>query len=326
MTKIEAGKIAIEERPFSPLRCVTEAVDIITPEVRRKGLDIAISVAEEVPDSLAGDQIRLRQILINLIANAVKFTDEGKVIVRVAANETTSDGKWEITFSVTNTGIGIPDDKKGLLFQIFSQVDSSHTRRYSGTGLGLAICRELVELMGGRIDFDSKEGVGSTFYFTIPLGEAQSERNAPAAAEPMPPETFAVPERKRIPHLLLAEDDPTIRAILELMLTRSNYSLDIADDGKKAVEMWEQGEYDLVLMDVQMPLLSGFDATRAIREKERERGGHTPIVAMTAHTGKEAEKKCIAAGMDAYIPKPIDFQKCLQLIGQIIWQKSSGVN
>ncbi|WP_198138253.1 PAS domain-containing hybrid sensor histidine kinase/response regulator [Pelobacter propionicus] len=326
MTKIEAGKIIIEEMPFSPRRCVTGAVDIITPEVRRKGLDIAISVAEEVPDKLVGDQMRLRQVLINLIANAVKFTNEGKVAVQVTAGGTNSDGKREYTFAVTDTGIGIPEDKKDLLFHVFSQVDASHTRTYGGTGLGLAICKELVELMGGMIDFDSKEGVGSTFYFTISLREAKSERNAPTAAEPLSPETFTAPKGERIPHLLLAEDDPTIQQILEMMLTKSNYSLDIAKDGKQAVEMWEQGEYDLVLMDVQMPLLSGFDVTLAIRERERERGGHTPIVAMTAHTGKEAEKKCIAAGMDHYISKPIDFNECLKLIGQIIGQKSSGNN
>jgi PAS domain S-box-containing protein len=326
MAKIEVGKLTIEEKPFSLQRCITEAVDIITPEVRCKGLDFAISVAEEVPDTVVGDLERLRQVFINLIGNAVKFTERGKVVVRVTAGSVTSDGKRDFSFAVTDTGIGIPDDKKGLLFLAFSQVDDSHSRIYGGTGLGLAITKEIVELMGGTITFESEEGVGSTFSFAIPLTEAGSESSVLPAAEPRPPETkTTAPVGNRIPRLLLAEDDPHIRQVLGLMLKRSNYHLDFAEDGQKAVEMWEKGGYDLVLMDIQMPRLNGFEATRVIREKERERSGYTPIVAMTAHVRKEDEESCLAAGMDAFISKPIDFQKSLQVIGDIIKQKSSGV-
>ena len=192
--------------------------------------------------------------------------------------------------AVTDTGIGIPDDKKELLFQAFSQVDASLSRSFGGTGLGLAISKEIVELMGGTISFESKEGVGSTFSFTIPLEEAGLECDTLSAAEPFSSEAITTAqEGERIPRLLLAEDDPVIRQVLGLMLKRSNYNLDIAEDGLKALEMWEKGGYDLVLMDVQMPRLNGFEATRAIREKERERGGHIPIVAMTAHARKEDE-------------------------------------
>ena len=326
MAKLEAGKLTIEEKPFSPQRCLTEAVDIFTPETRRKGLDFVISVGKEVPGTVAGDQARLRQVLLNLIGNAVKFTEEGKVEVRVTVGRTTPDGKRAFTFAVTDTGIGIPDDKKELLFRAFSQVDTSHSRTYGGTGLGLAICREIVELMGGTISFESKEGEGSTFSFTIPLREVVSDGDAQTAAESLSPETITAPAGERIPHLLLAEDDPTIRQILELMLTRSNYNLDIAEDGRQAVEMWEKGGYDLVLMDVQMPRLNGFEATHAIREKELERGGHTPIIAMTAHARKEDEERCLAAGMDAFISKPIDFMECLRLIEKVIKQQPGGVN
>jgi PAS domain S-box-containing protein len=326
MAKIEAGKLTIEEKPFSLPWCITEAVDIITPEVRRKNLGFAISVAEEVPNTVVGDQLRLRQVLINLIDNAVKFTEEGKVEVRVTAGKATSDGKREFTFAVTDTGIGIADDKKGLLFQVFSQVDDSHTRIYGGTGLGLAITKKIVELREGTISFVSEEGVGSTFTFTIPLTEAGLKSSALPAAESLLSEAIiTTPEGERIPRLLLAEDDSTIREVLGHMLKRSNYLLEFAEDGLKAVEMWEKGDYDLVLMDIQMPRLNGFEATRVIREKERERGGHTPIVAMTAHARKEDEEICHAAGMDAYISKPIDFKKSLLLIGDIIKQKSSGV-
>ncbi|MBC7962631.1 MAG: response regulator [Steroidobacteraceae bacterium] len=326
MAKIEAEKLAVEEIPFSPRRCITEAVDIITPEVQRKGLEITVSVADEVPDTLVGDPLRLRQVLVNLVGNAVKFTDEGKVAVSVTAAGTNSAGKSEFTFVVTDTGIGIPEDRNDQLFQVFSQVDPSHSRRYGGTGLGLAICKGLVELMGGTIACESNEGGGSRFSFTIPLAETGLECAAPAAEESFLPETITAPEEERIPRLLLAEDDSTIRHILEIMLKRSHYDLDIAEDGQKAVEMWEKGEYDLVLMDVQMPRLTGFEATQAIREMERKRGGHTPIVAMTAHARKEDEQHCLAAGMDAFISKPVVFKECLQLIGQLVRQKPSGIN
>jgi len=313
MAKIEAGKLTIEEKPFSPQRCITEAVELITPEMRRKGLDLVMSVAEELPETVVGDQVRLRQVFTNLIGNAVKFTEGGTVEVRVTAGRSASDGKHWVTFAVTDTGIGIPDDKKELLFMAFSQVDASLSRRYGGTGLGLAISRELVELMGGTISFESEEGVGSTFSFTIPLGDAGLESGATADFRPTEATTPA-PAGERIPRLLVAEDDPTNREVMGLMLKRSNYNIVFADDGQKAVEMWEKGEYDLVLMDVQMPRLNGFDATRAIREKELERGGHTPIVAITAHARKEDKESCLAAGMDAYVSKPIDFKKCLEVV------------
>ena len=326
MAKIEAEKLTIEEKPFSLKVCLTETVDIVSPEIRRKGLEFAISVAKGVPDTLVGDNVRLRQVLINLVGNAVKFTERGKVVVRVSSGTTSPDGKRKFTFAVTDTGIGIPAGNKEVLFHAFSQLDATHSRRYGGTGLGLAICSGIVELMGGTISFESEEGVGSTFSFTIPLGESESENYDLTAAEYLLPETITVPEGGRIPHLLLAEDDPVSRKVLELMLKRSSYTLDVVEDGLKAIEMWEKGEYDLVLMDVQMPRLNGLEATRAIRENERERGVRTPIIAMTAHARKEDEEDCLASGMDAYITKPIDFKKCLQVIGQFIKQKSGGVS
>lgn len=322
LAKLEAGKFHIEEQPFTLHECITEALDLITSEVRRKGLDFTISVAEEIPEKMIGDHLRLRQILLNLIGNAVKFTEAGKVELRVTSGRITPDGKREVTFAVTDTGIGIPDDKKGLLFISFSQVDASHHRLHEGTGLGLAICREIVERMGGTISFESEEGVGSTFSFTIPLEEAGLESEAPLATESLSLETITAPEEERNRHLLLTEDDPNNRKALGLLLKWANFSLDFAEDGLQAVEMWEKGNYDLLLMDIQMPHMNGFEATRAIRERERERGGHTPIVAMTAHAFKEDEDRCLAEGMDYYISKPIDIDKCVQLIRQIIGQRA----
>ena len=319
MAKFGAGKLSLEEHPFSPQECIRQAVEFLAPEARRKGLDIAFSVDREVPACVLGDQMRLRQIFINLIGNAVKFTDRGKVLVRAGAAKADTEGKRELSFSISDTGIGIPDDKKELLFQAFSQVDPSLSRRFGGTGLGLAISREIVEMMGGSISFQSDEGKGTVFSFTIRLPEAASEQHCLPAAKPGSyAGSTSLADGEKIPRLLLAEDDWTIRQVLGGMLNRFDYQLDFAEDGLKAVEMWEKGGYDLVLMDIQMPRLNGFEVTRIIREQERERGGHIPVIAMTAHASREDEEMCHEAGMDAYISKPIDFRICLRQIEELL--------
>jgi PAS domain S-box-containing protein len=320
MAKMDAGKLTIERHTFSLAGCIDEAADLFTPELLRKGLDFDVSFADGVPDAVLGDQLRLRQILVNLIGNAVKFTQTGKVVLRLNAGPSTLTGEREFTFSVTDTGIGIPENKKELLFQAFSQVDASHSRSFGGTGLGLAISRELLELMGGTICFESEEGVGSTFSFTIPLPEAKRDEPLPPA-EPISTETVpCAPKEERMRRLLLAEDDPTIREIFGVLLRRVYSRVDFAENGRKAVEMWQRGEYDLVLMDIQMPLMNGFEATGAIRELERERGFRTPIIALTAHAQKEDEQRCLDAGMDGYISKPIDFQHTLRVMRKIFQQ------
>jgi PAS domain S-box-containing protein len=319
MTKIEMGKFSIEAKPFSVRKCVESSFNILFPAARSKGLDLYFTVADDVPETLVGDQIRINQVLTNLIGNAVKFTKQGKVALSIEADGSESGGKLEVTFTVTDTGIGIPDDKKDLLFRVFSQVDESHSRSYGGAGLGLAICKELVELMGGTISFTSKEGKGSTFSCTIPFGVTEAERvatlvSSKTATSGDAPRT----EETIIARLLVAEDDQTIRQVLGAMLRMSKYETDFAENGQLVVEMWENGNYDLILMDIQMPLMNGFEATATIREKERTRGGHIPIVAMTAHALKEDEERCLDAGMDAYISKPIDFMACLQLIEETL--------
>ena len=318
MAKIEAGKLTLVEKPFSLRSCVAEVADNVSAEVGRKGLGLEFRMPEDMPGAVSGDQLRLRQVLANLIGNAVKFTDHGKVSLQVSTGKRTSNGKREVTFAVEDTGIGIPDDKKSLLFRPFSQLETSHCRSQCGTGLGLSISRELVDLMGGTLCCKSKVGVGSTFSFTIPLGEIKSEGKLQADAEPNAPgATLSLPD-DRMPNLLLAEDDPINRQVFEAMFKRMHVALDIAQDGRQALEMWEKGKYDLVLLDVQMPRLNGFEAARAIREKERSLGGHTPIVAITAHALQEVEEKCLAAGIDNYISKPIDLRNCLQVVGEML--------
>jgi CheY-like chemotaxis protein len=324
LTKIEAGKFAMEENPFDLRECVAGAVDILIPEARRKGFQLTETVAAEAPETVVGDQVRLLQVLTNLIGNAVKFTEHGKVEVRVEAGAGTPDGKRELIFTVTDTGIGIPADSKGILFRPFSQVDDSNTRRYGGTGLGLAICREIVERMGGAISVESEEGVGSRFTFTVLLGEAGAGnvRNPPPATTSGPaPRSH---DREKRPRLLVAEDDPVSRQVLQVLFRRQNLEPDFVADGLQAVEKWEKGEYDLIFMDVQMPRMDGFEATRAIRGGEAEQGRRTPIVALTAHAFAEDEQRCMEAGMDAYIAKPIDFTKCMEMIENFLGKSKSG--
>jgi len=319
LAKIEAGNVIISQEPFILSSCVAVATDLLVPEAQRKGLQLDRIMAENLPAIVIGDQLRLKQVLINLIGNAVKFTEVGAVVVCVAAGKMTSDGQREVTFSVTDSGIGIPPEKHHLLFESFSQVDDSHTRRFGGTGLGLVISKKMVELMGGTIIFSSEAGVGSTFSFTIPLGVVGTEKNAPAVIVPPGQEsTPPAPSNEKKQRLLFAEDDPMIRDVLKELFRSTKYVTDFAEDGQRAVEMWEEGGYDLVLMDLQMPRLNGFDATRAIREKEQERGGHTPIVALTANVFEEDIERCFAAGMDDYLSKPIDFNKSLQVIEKLL--------
>jgi PAS domain S-box-containing protein len=319
LSKIEMGKLSIIEKPFSLRVCVESIYNLFVSVTKGKGLDFSFTVADDVPQTVIGDETRLNQVLTNLAGNAVKFTPKGQVEIRVSAGGSAPGGKQYFTFTIADTGIGIPYNLKDLLFRHFSQVDESHSRGYGGTGLGLAISKEIVERMGGEIRFTSEEGVGSTFSFSIPLAKACQESDLQAAAESESSETthFApVGEGDR--RFLLVEDDAVIREFLGRMLKMENYIVDFAENGETAVKMWEKGAYDLVLMDIQMPVLNGYEATRIIREKGQECGIYTPIVAMTAHVSSEDQEQCLAAGMDAFIPKPIDFKKCLQVIGGIL--------
>ena len=319
LTKIEIGKISIEEKPFSIRKCVENTFNILLPAAKSKGLDLNSMVDDDVPVTLVGDQTRLNQVLTNLAGNAVKFTEQGKVEIRVATGGRALGGKRKISFIVVDTGIGIPDNKKDLLFRVFSQVDESHSRVYGGTGLGLAISKEIAELMGGTITLESEEGKGSTFSFTLPLSEAEPEHDSTSASGEMASERMAPRAEELIrPRLLIAEDDLTIRRVLGGMLQRLNYEVEFAENGLSAVEMWGNGNYGLILMDIQMPRMNGYEATAAIRAKEATRGGHIPIVAMTANALKEDEERCLDVGMDSYISKPIDFKKTLQVIGETL--------
>jgi CheY-like chemotaxis protein len=266
---------------------------------------------------VSGDQSRLRQVLTNLLGNAVKFTDEGRVEMKVVPGERRADGKIEITFTVSDTGIGIPTEKKELIFDFFTQGDDSHTREHGGIGLGLTISRELVERMGGRLGFSHWQGGGSSFHFTIPLalqGEGEKKDELQREGNGGIKRGDGRPGR-----LLFAEDDDITRQIMLRFMSNKGYEVEEAVNGLIAVEKWEDGDYDLILMDIQMPIMDGLEAMRTIRLRERERGkGHIPIITLTAHAFEEDRKRCLAAGADEYVTKPIRMHDLLTLIGGML--------
>jgi signal transduction histidine kinase/CheY-like chemotaxis protein len=305
-SKIEAGKLELESTAFDPRELVAEVMRLMATQARVRTIDISGSLDPDVPEALQGDPGRLRQLLLNLCSNAVKFTERGEVTVhgQVVANDAQS---ILLRFSVRDTGIGIPAGRLAALFQPFSQVDASTTRRYGGTGLGLSIVKRLAELMGGQAGVESREGVGSTFWFSVRLGIAAALPSP--AREPLSARQD-VGSKYRI---LLAEDNPVNEMVACRTLARLGYEVDAVHDGREAVTAWQTKDYDLILMDCQMPELDGYDATREIRSLERN-GQHIPIVALTAHAMQGDDLKCKAAGMDEHLTKPLDRQRLQEVL------------
>jgi CheY-like chemotaxis protein len=270
---------------------------------QEKNLRLEMNIAPDVPRIVVGDSDRLGQVLINLIGNAVKFTAEGEIRVSVDAPVDF------LEFSVADTGIGIPEEKSDLIFQSFSQVDSSFTRRYGGAGLGLAISKGLVELMGGAIFVQNRKGGGSIFTFTIPLKTPENQQSTQGEAGPED-------SGKEHPaaRILLAEDDPMIRELITMMLARHGYRTETAESGREALEKWEQGGVDLILMDLQMPEMNGLEATRAIRKREAVGRGHIGIIGLTAHNRREVREECLSSGMDHVLVKPVQMKELFSAI------------
>lgn len=288
-SKLEAGKLDLESVPFDLRAAVRAVMAVHRPEAQRKGLAFREEVATGLPDYVLGDPVRLRQALSNLVANAVKFTTRGAVVVKVEA------AGHRIRFAVEDTGIGVDATAGERLFRAFSQADASTTRRFGGTGLGLAIVRHLASLMGGEAGFENRAGGGSRFYFEAGLPAAEPAQR-PVSSEKI---------EARPAKILLAEDD-TVNSMIALAFLRgAGHEVDVARDGQEAVEACRRSAYDLVLMDCQMPNLDGFEATREIRRRERE-GRHLPVVALTASSLAGDREKCLAAGMDDHLGKPID--------------------
>ena len=265
-----------------------------------------------MPARVVGDPVRVKQVLTNVLSNAVKFTERGSVTLEVAAGAPNAGAgragpTIPLTFRVTDTGIGIPADKLATIFEPFRQVDGSMSRRFGGTGLGLAIATTLVKLMGGQIQVDSVAGAGTTFRITLPMiaaaAAAQTE-SAISTAIAAAARRAAGPVRGA--RVLVAEDNIVNQRVAAGLLTRRGHVVTVVGNGREAVDALQRGDFDVVLMDVQMPEMDGFEATAAIREWERETGHHVRIVAMTAHAMSGDRERCLAAGMDGYLSKPID--------------------
>jgi signal transduction histidine kinase/ligand-binding sensor domain-containing protein/CheY-like chemotaxis protein len=311
-SKIEAGRLELDPTPFSLHELLDGATRTMRAAAERKGLEMIWQATPEIPALLAGDESRLRQVVLNLIGNAIKFTELGTVAVK--ARVVSDDGPLLLVeFSVRDTGLGIPADKQRLIFEAFCQGDGSTARKYGGTGLGLTISARIVKLMGGRIWVESLPGEGSTFYFTAYFGRAAATGRL--AKGSVAPQACLEPGPLEI---LLAEDNAVNQKLAVRLLEKRGHRVATAGDGLQAVAQYDAGHFDLILMDIQMPGMDGFEATAAIRDRERGTGKHTPIVAMTAHAESGYDDKCRAAGMDGYVTKPIDPTRLFAALRQAV--------
>jgi len=298
-SKLESGKMQVESVSFSLSSVMERAMGFTEQRALEKGLQLRLDVQEGIPSQLAGDPLRIVQILVNFIANAVKFTERGQVDLRVEVEEATMQDAL-LCFKVSDTGIGMTPEQAGHLFQSFQQADSSITRRFGGSGLGLAICKELATLMNGEVGVESELGVGSTFWFKARFPLA----NPPAALAPEGPISDLLMAKIRGRRILVVDDNPVNQEIVCELLTEEGILVHVASNGQEALDLVVPGAFDLVLMDMQMPVLDGLAATRLLRSTP---GLQTlPILAMTANAMREEREACLAAGMNDHLAKPVE--------------------
>lgn len=302
-SKIEAGKLSIEAVAFSPRVLVRDCLRSIEVRAQGKGLALGRYIADDIPAKVLGDPVRIGQVLTNLCDNAVKFTSEGTVAVTVRVEPDTADEFCVLRFSVRDSGIGIPEEKQQSIFEAFSQADTSTTRQFGGTGLGLTICARLATLMGGRIWVESQPGKGSTFHFTVRLALPPVQALEAVGGSPAVAASEALTARLRI---LLVEDHAVNQKLASTILSKWGHDVTIANNGQEAIDHFLGGGWDLILMDMQMPVMGGLDATRAIRKLEADKGGHVPIIAMTANAMESDRQACLEAGMDDFVAKPFN--------------------
>ena len=299
-SKIEAGKLSLEKTNFKLRQLVLNSVSVVSASARDKDLEIIVAIDDEVPDLLAGDPVRVRQILLNLLSNAVKFTDRGTIRVSLSAGVIADPECVLLRASVSDTGIGIPEEAQQRLFQSFSQAETSTTRRYGGTGLGLAILKRLVDLMGGEVGFESVRGQGSTFWFTAKLSLGTETPPAPSSAA-----EAGQPREQNGGTILVVEDNRINQKVLSHQLINLGYAIEVAENGEEAVAKVKSRRYDLIFMDVQMPVMDGFQATQEIRSLGED-SSSIPIIAVTANAFQSEREKCFSSGMDDYLTKPVD--------------------
>jgi signal transduction histidine kinase/FixJ family two-component response regulator len=323
-SKIEAGKLELESTDFDMQRVLTDTMKSIGIRAQEKNLALSCHVAPGTPHHLVGDPLRLRQVLTNLIGNAIKFTEQGEIAVS-ADSEHADNDRLRVHFAVRDTGAGISAENQKRIFEAFTQADNSSTRRFGGTGLGLAISSRLVALMQGHIWVESEIGYGSTFHFTalFDLSNGQAPRSASKA--PAVNKTNAVDkanaEMTRPLNILLAEDNVVNQRVAARILEKRGHVVQVVNNGREVIEALGCERFDLVLMDVQMPEMDGFEATAAIRQREQDTGKHIPIIAMTAHAMKGDRERCLEAGMDDYVSKPVDPKSLLAVLQR--WRHQS---
>ena len=311
-SKIEAGKLTLVRIPFSLPRTLDELRKLMAPQARAKGLDLRFDTGGEVPAVVVGDPARLRQVLVNLLGNAIKFTSRGSVTLEVARVASESEGhEANLRFLVRDTGIGIPAEQQQTIFEAFGQADSSVTRRFGGSGLGLTICHQLVQLMGGRIWVESAPGAGSTFQFTCAVGIAAPESLAERAVD--------VADEPHALRILLAEDNAVNQRVATAILGKHGHRVTVVSTGVEAVEAWEAGEFDVILTDNQMPKMGGMEAVRCIREREATTNRRrTPVVVLSASAMIGDRERFLSAGMDGFLAKPFCAAELYAVLRQVM--------
>ncbi|MBV9267932.1 MAG: response regulator [Acidobacteriaceae bacterium] len=310
-SKIESGKLFLDEMSFDLVELVEKLQRTMEPLARQKGVALVANIDSGLPRQIVGDPTRLRQVLLNLLSNAIKFTPDGRIEIAVSGS---TQGR-QISFSVSDTGIGIPKEKQASIFESFVQADGGTSRKFGGTGLGLAISDRLVRAMGGVIELRSEVGAGSTFSFSIPVRNGSTRREvisnseATDSVEAGSARSNATRPGKGL-KVLVAEDNPVNQRLTKAILEKAGHVVTLACDGREAVAACAKDRFELILMDVQMPEMDGLEATSAIRQAEQGRF-HTPIIALTAHAMQGDKERCLRAGMDGYLTKPINAKHLL---------------
>lgn len=308
-SKIESGNLELESEEFDLRRLIEDVLYIFTSKAAQTHLNLIYDIQENVPIQIVGDHLRLRQILTNLVGNAMKFTEQGEVCVVVHLESNGPNEQITLRFDIRDTGIGIPEDKLNRLFKAFSQIDSSTTRKYGGTGLGLAISEKLVGLMGGQISVKSKPGLGSTFSFTIITNIGNLDRQSPFKNEKLIPNKLSTNFSKKFPFaILIAEDNQMNQHVILNILHKMGYEPDLVKNGQEALEAVKQKAYEIILMDIQMPVMDGLEATQIIRKTLKKQ---PIIIALTANVMTDDEETCMKAGMNDYIRKPFKLEELM---------------